>query len=145
MYWLFCCDTSRVPVPSHLSPEGSPKLVPCWILAREVGSVAVTPGHRVLPLVLPVHSCCSSSSQAFFSEHPRQRSAGTFCLWPLWCCLYVFHACLLTLAVLGHSFPWEGLCPPWALPESSAPTGGLKHHLRVQPSAGLGVVVRAGG
>lgn len=61
-------------------PEGSPKLVPCWILAREVGSVAVAPGHRVLPLVLPVHSCCSSRSRAFFSEHPRQRSAGTF-----WC------------------------------------------------------------
>lgn len=64
---------------------------------------------------------------------------------PLWCCLYVFPACLLTLAVLGYSFPWEGLCPPWALPESSAPTGDLKHRLRVQPSAGLGVMVRAGG
>lgn len=88
-----------------------------------------------------LHRWCYSRSGAFLLDHARQRSAGTF-----WCghaplvllvrvpCLS-FHPHWAGLgALLSHSFPWEGLCPPWALPESSAPAGDLKRRLRVQPS-----------
>lgn len=145
MYCWLCC-TSRVP----LSPGGSAKLVPCWILAREMGSVTVTPGHRVLPLVLPAQLLFQQIWDPPFGAS-QAKFAGTFCyghapLVLLLCvsCLSFHPLCAGPGAVLDHSFPWEGLCPPWALPEISPPAGDLKHHLRMQPSTGLGVMVQAG-
>lgn len=144
-----CCVATH-PECWCLSPEGSPKLVPCWILAREMGRVAVTPGHRVLPLVLPAQ-LLFQQIWAFLLDHARH-----LLKWPCPCDV----ACTCSLpvvspsvkrrcadlgAVLGHSFPWEGLCPVWALPESSAPAGDLKHCLRVQPCTGLGVMGQTGG
>lgn len=108
VYSLLCCDTSRVMGPSCLCPEGSPTLIPCWILSGETGNVTVTPGHWVLPWFF-LHSCCSSRSfRASQAKKDLQAPSGV--AMPL-CCLYVFPACLFTLAVLvwmlclGTAFP----------------------------------------
>lgn len=124
----------------------------CWILAREMGNVTVTPDHWVLHLVLLAQLLFQRSWGLPFRAS-QAKTCRHLLVWP--CpsrCLYVFPACLFTLAVvvwmlcLATAFPGrEGLCPLWALPGSSAPAGDLKHRLRVQLSTGLGVVVQASG
>lgn len=89
-----------------------------------------------VPGVLPV-SLLFGQSWGFSSAFRRQRSAGV--CWHGRAPSSVAHRCSLGCVLLSlcwvlcaapvHCFAWERLCPPWALPESSAHGAEPEHPL----------------
>lgn len=75
-------------------------------------------GMAVPPLALPVHVLCMSSHSVL--------------VWVL-------------RAALVHGFAWEGLHPPWALPDRSARGGHPKYPFKGQHSTRLGAMIQGGG